>query len=357
MIAHRIRACFGAVLALALVGGAAQLRAQATDSAKTKKYTSPKFWETPTDAFDLTLVVNLRQVQGDKGDSAPWRAARVRIAKDGAPVEIKSRVRTRGQSRLKICDRFPPLWVDFAKDDVKGTVFQHLNRFKLVSPCKVPSDYERYVIQEYNLYRVHELFTPISHRTRLLRLTVTDSASGKVAFTKYAFAVEDLDEAAERLGGTKLAAKGLDSGDLEQRQAAIIGVLQYMIGNTDFSFTALHNTEILAIKGGYFPVVYDFDQAGAITTPYSMPDPSLGIRRVTQRVYRGVCVPTDTLMSVLAEMRRRRPEVEALYADTVGKLMEGAADKTLKYFAEFYKDLENPKTVQNEIVSKCRGGR
>ncbi|HET9424056.1 MAG TPA: hypothetical protein VFO55_01695 [Gemmatimonadaceae bacterium] len=342
-----------ALACAALCLAATPLVAQDTpDSTKKEKYTSSKFWES-TEPFELTLSVNIKQLQADKGDPGPWRAATVAYT-DGAPRAHAARVRTRGRSRLKICDRFPPIWVDFQKEDVKGTQLRRLNRFKLVAPCKYPPDYERYVVGEYNVYRIHQLFTPISHRARLVKLTVKDSASGKEAFTKYAFAVEDIDEVAQRVGGVKMAVEGLTNTDLEPRQLAVMGLLQYMIGNTDFSFSARHNLEFVVREGKIYPIIFDYDQAGVINTVYSLPDASLGIRKVTERVYRGLCVSPDTIHAVLADMKAKRPAIEALYKDELGKLMGGMmASTAVRYIGGFYSEVENPKNVQRNIIDRC----
>ena len=320
-------------------------------------YRSSKFWESKT-PFELTLTTNLKQINSDTGDPGPWRSATVSYL-NGAEVKTHpARIRTRGRSRLKICDRFPPIWVDFVKEDVKGTDFQRLNRFKLVSPCKYAPDYERYVIGEYNVYRIHELFTPISHRTRLIKLTVKDSASGKEAFSKYAFALEDVDELAERVGGQKLAVAGLIASDLDPRQTALMGMLAYMVANTDFSFSARHNLEFINMQGKIYPIIFDYDQAGVINTAYAIPDPSLGIQRVTDRVYRGLCVPVDTLKAVIADIKAKRPEIEALYKDDVAKLMGGTmSNYGLRFLGGFFADIENERKVQREIIEKCAPAR
>lgn len=340
-------------------GAASSAFAQAVEQASAKAkdpYRSPRFWESK-EPFELTLSVNLKVLNDDVGDPGPWRAATVSYA-DATPRTHAARVRTRGRSRLKICDRFPPIWVDLAKEDVKGTSLQRLRRFKLVAPCKYATDYERYVVAEYNIYRIHELFTPISHRTRLVKLTVKDSASGKVAFSKFAFALEDIDEVAERLGGNKLAVSGLTNDDLAKRQTALMGLLQYMVGNTDFSFSARHNAEFVSKDGLIYPIIFDYDQAGVINTVYSLPDASLGIRKVTDRVYRGLCVPDDTLKSVIAEIKAKRPEIEAFYKDSVAKLMGGSMNSTaLRFLNGFFEDIDNPKIVQREIIARCAPAR
>jgi hypothetical protein len=137
-----------------------------------------------------------------------------------------------------------------------------------------------------------------------------------------------------------------------------MGVLAYMVANTDFSFSARHNLEFVNVKGVIYPIIFDYDQAGVINTAYSTPDPSLGIQRVTERVYRGLCVPDDTLKKVLAEVKAKRPEIEALYKDDVGKLMGGSMSGTaLRFLGGFFTDIENERKVQRDIIEKCAPAR
>ena len=163
---------------------------------------------------------------------------------------------------------------------------------------------------------------------------------------------------AERLGGTKLSVSGLTNADLEPRQTALMGLLQYMVGNTDFSFTARHNLEFVNRRGVIYPIIFDYDQAGVINAAYAIPDPSLGTRKVTERVYRGLCVPVDTLMSVLEELKAKRPQIEALYRDELGKLMGGMmASSAQRFLKGFYSEIENPRNVERYIVQQCAAAR
>ena len=325
------------------------------------------FWQS-TVPFEMTLTVNFKKVSEtclgrttiafgscqDKLDAAPWVPATVTYVDSGATVTLPARVRARGVSRLRLCDLAPPLWVDFKSADTKKRVFDRLNRFKLVMPCKAPPEFERYAIEEYNLYRLHSLMTPASHLTRMIRLTVVDSASKKVEFTRYAFAVEDVDELAARLGGKKITTSGTTAADLQIHQAALVGVLQYMIGNTDFSIYALHNAELIGVKGTVFSIANDFDQAGVIAAPYAKPDPRLGITSVTQRLYRGLCVPPDTIARVLADLRDKRTAIAALYSDEIGKLIgDNGAKESIKWFDDFYTQMADPNVVKREILDKC----
>jgi hypothetical protein len=150
------------------------------------------------------------------------------------------------------------------------------------------------MLQEFQLYRIYRLLTPASHAVRLIHMTYADSATGKTHATRYAFFEEDPDALAQRMGGKMLKIKGAGPDDLEPFQDGIVGVFQYMIGNTDFALSALHNAELLSRNNGdNFPIVYDFDFAGAVNARYATVDPELGVHSVRDRLYRGYCIAND----------------------------------------------------------------
>jgi hypothetical protein len=131
-----------------------------------------------------------------------------------------------------------------------------------------------------------------------------------------------------------------------------------MVGNTDFSFSARHNLEFVNRSGVIYPIIFDYDQSGVINTVYSQPDPSLGIQRVTTRVYRGLCVPADTLKAVLADMKAKRPQIEGFYRDSAGAAMgNGMVNSSLRFLGGFFSDIENERKVQKDIIEKCAPAR
>ena len=178
----------------------------------------------------------------------------------------------------------------------KGSIFQQLDKPKLVSYCRDNDNYEQYILQEFQLYRIYQLLTPVSHRARLLRLTYADSASGQVKSRRYGFVIEEPKAIAARLGGKFVEQTGAGASDLDPDQDALLGVFQYMIGNTDWAVSALHNIVLIRDSTGVvYPVPYDFDWSGVIWPPYAQPDPSLNIRTVRQRTFRAACRTPDEL--------------------------------------------------------------
>jgi hypothetical protein len=315
---------------------------------------APAFFEVQ-DPIEVTFTTNLSKLRGDKSPEPPWRPATISYkGADGTALTVPLRARTRGIWRLKMCD-FPPLRLNFAGATSKGSIFDQLDKPKLVSYCQDADGYEQYILQEYQLYRIYQLLTPVSHKTRLLKFTYTDSASGKVRAKRYGFLLEEPSALAARLGGKVRDQKGALPGDLDAYQDALVGVFQYMIGNTDFSVSALHNMELFFKDDGtVFPIAYDFDFAGAVNARYAIPDMKLNLPNVRTRLFRGYCSDADSYAKVFALFKEKRPEIYGLYSDEIGKLMDrGTVKETLRYFDDFYETINDARSAKRSIIGSC----
>jgi hypothetical protein len=366
MIRYAARALFTActlacTFAVAITASAQDKVKPKKDSTKVKalkdsaRAAAPKvspLWASAT-PLELTLKTNLKMLRRDKGENSPYHTATFTYTDaDGKAVEVPLRVKTHGIWRLKHCAN-PPLRLNFSNKVAKGTVFHDAERPKMVSPCENNKDSEQYVLQEFQLYRIYQLVTPMSHQARLIHVAFVDSATGKADTPKYAFLFEDPDVMATRLGGTLIKQKGAGPDDLNADAAGIAFLFEYMIGNTDFSFWGLHNGELVGLPNGdNLPVGYDFDFSGAVNTHYATVDPQLGIKRVRQRLFRGHCQQNASIPLAIATFQTQKRAIYALYTDEIGKLLDPSIVKeTLQYWDEFYQTLEHPK----DFLSSCEG--
>jgi hypothetical protein len=353
-----------AVLLAALLSGAAgaqapgatavQLAQAITKADSLKHHDAAAFFESQ-DPIEVTLTTNIGKIRGDKGDTPPWRPATLSYkSPDGTLVTVPVKARTRGIWRLKMCD-FPPLRLNFSGETSKGTIFDNLDKPKLVGYCQNADTYEQYILQEYQLYRIYQLITPVSHKARLMRLTYADSADGKVRARRYGFIMEEPKALGYRLGGKVLEQKGAGGDNLDPLQDALFGVFQYFIGNTDFSVAALHNVELFFNEqGDVMPIAYDFDFSGAVNARYATADSSLRIANVRQRLFRGYCTDAESYNKTFAIFNEKKPEIYALYSDSIGKLMDkGRVRETLHYFDEFYKTINDRGAAKRSIIESC----
>ena len=341
------------VCGLILWVGSLSAQAQLQD-VPPKVVRAPVFFESQ-EPIEVTLTTNIGQIRGDKGTDPPWRPATISYTGiDGSLVNVPLKARTRGIWRLKRCD-FPPMRLNFSGETSKGSIFHHLDKPKLVSYCQDRDMYEEYILEEFQLYRIYQLLTPMSHKARLLKFSYADSGSGKVRAKRYGFIMEEPSALGARLGGKVMEQKGALPGDLDPFQDALFGVFQYMIGNTDFSVSALHNVELyFGTDGMVAPIAYDFDFAGVVNATYAVPDEKLGIVNVRQRVFRGYCTDPGEYAKVFALFKEKKPEIYALYADSIGKLMDrGNVRSTLKYFDEFYETIGDSRAAKRSIIEAC----
>ena len=352
------RARLATVLLLWCVGAPAVSAAQASpvgnDSAR--KTTKSTLFDDQS-VLRFTLTADFRQFKHDaRNDDAPYRPAKISYSNEGQTVIVPVKIKPRGIWRRKNCD-LPPIRLNFAKDSAKHTVFAKHSRLKLVVTCKNGDDYEQYVLQEFQLYRVQNILTPLSFRARLVHVTYIDTQKGDTIQSRYAFLGEEPEDAAKRLGGTSLQLKGAHGDDLEPAASAMFGLFQYFIGNTDFSVSGLHNVLLLrkdSVVWEAFPIARDFDWTGAVNAKYAFPDYRLPIKNVTQRLMKGDCVPPETFNGAFDIFRAKKDAIYALYRDSLAApLKPDVVRWTLKYFDEFYEVINDKRQAKREIVGAC----
>jgi hypothetical protein len=352
----RRRRLLAGLVALSVTAVAPMPRAgaqAAQDSAGRKEEKIPRLFRSE-EPLAVTFTTNIRQIRRDKSDKAPWRwGALTYQDSTGKPAQVPARVRTRGIWRLKNCS-FPPIRLNFNKT-ADHTLFDGLDEPKLVNYCQDNEQYERYILQEFQLYRIYQTLTPASHRVRLLRMAYVDSASGKREAERYAFIVEDPARLAKRLSAKLLKQTGASPADLDAEQLALAYLFEYFIGNLDFSWAGLHNTELLGTADGrVLPVAYDFDYAGAVNAWYATPPPNYGVPNVRTRKFMAPCEIAGEFPGALARFVEKKDAIYALYRDPVGALLPPKIVKeTLEYFDDFYDKVRTPQDAKKNVFDRC----
>jgi hypothetical protein len=286
-------------------------------------------------------------------------------ADDGTEHELDLRFRARGnfRRRRETC-LFPPVRLNLKKKQVEGTVFEGQNILKLVTHCRPGSDrYEQYPIREELAYKILNMHTPYSFRSRLLRVTWVDTEDDNKADERYGFVLEHKNELEDR---TNMKEPGLERAsydDLNAHQAAVTALFEYLIGNTDFSMIAgpageacCHNGLLLreVEDSDIFFVPYDFDMGGIVDAPYAEPNPRFGLRSVTERLYRGHCRFNPDMEAARAVYLENQPAVMKLIEEQPG--LDNRNRKRVQRFLEnFYDVIGNDKKFEREILDRCIG--
>jgi hypothetical protein len=318
------------------------------------------------DPLEMTLEADFQTLRKEdrSQDSETERPALLRwTAPDGSVHSLDIQVRTRGNFRLsrRNCE-FPPLRLNLKEKSTEGTLFAGQDKLKLVVTCKLGQEYwEQYVLLEHMAYRMFEILTPLSFRARLARVTYVDTSGDEDPFTRYAFLIEDDSMMALRNNARKIdwGPGQLDPTLLTSRAAILVDFFQYMIGNTDWSGVEMHNMELIrGYDGAAYTVPYDFDFSGLVNARYATPDPSLKIRRVRQRLFRGFCPdqvkrPQADYDAVVALFQERKDEIYQAWRNQEG-LEPDRLQENLEYLDEFYETISDPELIEKRMMRDCR---
>jgi len=303
--------------------------------------------------LDLTLKGNIRSCLNDRDSSKNHSLVLSFRNEDSSEISIPVKVKTRGNfRRLKENCFYPPLLIRFPKkSSQKPSVFREQEKLKLVMPCNKDDEF---VIREWLVYKLYNLVTPKSFRTRLVRIKLEDAGNKKKAASFYGILLEEERQLAKRNKAISVNRR-LKPEQTRQHEFLTMAVFQYLIGNTDWSVQYLQNIKLLATDSTAVPVTvpYDFDHAGLVDAPYARPAEELLMSSVRERRYRGYCVKDLKIFEkVIEEFNHLKKKIYALYT-SCSFLNAKYIKTTSKYLDEFYETINNPKTWRKEFSYPC----
>ena len=274
-------------------------------------------------------------------------------------VEHQIKVRLRGKSRLRVCS-FPPLRLNFVASAVDDTVFEDQDKLKLVTHCRDSERSEQDMLLEYAAYRVFNVISEAGYRVRQVRIHYIDTSNEDATIgPKYGFLIETPEEVGERIGAEEVELEGIARSAVEPLQASLVYIFNYLIGNTDWSLVTAdedeyccHNLHLFSGEQGTFTIPYDLDLSGLVNARYAEPDPSLGIDRVTRRLYRGYCVSPEALASALDQIIGLKAEILAVPAAVAG-LSDREAERAREYLEGFFDQAENRDRLLSRFEQRC----
>ena len=302
-------------------------------------------------AMDVRTVINNRKVE----DRVDHKAKLSYLTSEGDSVSYKIKVRVRGNNRAnpQVCS-FPPLKLDFKKKKVDSTLFEGQNKLKLVTHCKPGASGEEFILREYYTYKLYEMISPYSFKVRLCRIKYVDTEGKFKDDSHYGFLIEDIDDVAARNGMVEYKEKVLNQEVCERKELDRLMFFQYLIGNLDWSVPYMHNFKLVANKERPRPVAipYDFDYAGIINKPDATPPVNFEIASVRERVFRGLCRAEGGYDDALNYFQEKKSDIYSLY-ESSPYLSDKSKKYTVNYLNSFYKILDDPKKVRQNIVTAC----
>jgi len=305
--------------------------------------------------LEVSLSGPFNQIRRER-DKAKGYEGTLDTGEDSFDIEL----RVRGNKRLDsdVCSR-PPLRIEFEPKAIKETLYAHQKSLKLVVQCKATAAYRDYLRAEFLVYRMFNLLTPLSYNVRWLKVSYFDE-KGKVR-QEPAFFIERKSRLAKRNNLKTTKVGRIHRSALEPDSSALVGLFQYMVSNADYSVVAsaddscCHNAKILTGEDSrYRPIIYDFDSSGLVNASYATPNAAIGIKRITQRLYRGYCAHNSQLNEARRQvLSMREALLDVLRTDTV--LRERAIKQRVKYFTQSLDMIADEKVWQEKVLDACRG--
>jgi hypothetical protein len=280
----------------------------------------------------------------------------------GNATSLEMTVERRGLTRQVVC-RYPPIKLRFDKEAVKGTTFRGQKGLKMVTHCDKASKFEQYYILEMLAYQMYNLITDFSFRVRPLSVTYVDSETGDTQEPHFAFLIEDDGDVAKRNGQKKLQIPRARISWLDPKETSNVSLFQFMIANLDFAVLngpdtkeCCHNSKLIGQVPGedpIYPIPYDFDASGLVNAPYAAPPEGLPVKKVTQRLYRGICKQNDALPAARQKFLDNEGAILALVNNET-RLNDKSRQKTIKFLGQFFKIMKSDKDFERQIIGKCR---
>jgi hypothetical protein len=315
-----------------------------------------------TEIVNITLSGPFRTIDKQRDKEQEYEGGTLRYIDNGQEVSLDVSFEVRGNFRLRedVCS-YSQLWLDFKRGQVEGTLFENQNKLKLVVQCKNPSRYERLIVKENQAYQIFNTVTDHSFRSRLLNVTYQDTDNDRER-TQLGIFIEHKDGLADRIGMENVDLNSINYTELAQQQANLVDLYMFMVANTDYSIISApedeccHNAKLFqsANDAQYYPAPYDFDSSGYVDASYAQPNPSLRLRSVRQRLYRGFCFPDNITNTSLQTFRDLEGDIMAIAGDTT-YVNQKTATNSVKYLQEFYDIINDPKDLQRDILDDCRG--
>ncbi len=265
---------------------------------------------------------------------------------EGTTKEVK--IMPRGNMRRRICF-YPPIWVRFSKKD-----FDH-HKFKLVNICRKGKVMDENLFEEYLIYRLYQLLTEYSFDTQLFQIDYKLPDEEEIEFSAYGFFIEHKKELAKRTGTKDYDPTSMRPRILEQHHYARMALFQYIVGNTDWHITNLHNLKFFRSveEKAVIAVPYDFDYSGFVNASYAVPHESLPIKSVSTHYNKADCFSEEIIDKVLPEVLAQK---QAMIDLVMGfeLLPEKRRENLVSFLEEGFSDLKNKKKVRKLFVKNCQ---
>jgi hypothetical protein len=302
--------------------------------------------------INIELRTDFSAIQKDRAKKPEYHDGElIYFDANGEPTKLSVKVMARGNFRRDPSNcSFPPLFVNFKKNEVKNTLFDNQDELKLVTPCQLEDD----VLKEYLIYKMYNQVTDSSFKVRLAKIQYFDEGSGEEIYNRDSFFIENKEHLAARNNSFEKDIP-MTPYELNREDVGKMSVFQYIIGHKDWYVTTRHNIVIMQPNDTTLPpyaVPYDFDFSSfvnaAYTKPRGVPDALLSDRRI----YKGICYSPDEFVDLFTFYEKLRPRFESII-NNMELISKSKRKQLITYINYFYSVTRNSALVKQEFMDVC----
>jgi len=305
------------------------------------------------DPLELKIGYSNKELNKDTNDST-FIITSMAYLHEEKWSEIEVNLRARGNFRRNQC-YFPPVKMKIKKKQYAGTLFDGNKTMKLVLPCKIESEKNDNVIQEFIAYKIYEKISPFHFKTRMVNIEFTEPKGNKTkTFQLKGFLIEDDKRVAKRHEG-KVMERFIHPMAMQHMTSVQNAFFQYLLGNTDFSVAYQHNGKLLYINKEIIPLPYDFDMTGWVNPSYATVNTTLGINSVKDRKYRGFKREQEYFDEVRTQFLAKKGALMEMVASFESEFSDPKEFQTMiEFMGSFYDVLEDDAIFEKVIVAEAR---
>jgi hypothetical protein len=305
--------------------------------------------------LEIILTFDMKKYQRSKMKGQYLPATFSYCFNDSVRINKSTRIKARGEFRRGYCF-YAPFWLNIKGSGLKVGENEDIKRMKVVTQCMRSHSYEDYIMKEYLAYRIFELLSPASFRTRLVRMTYVDTGRKNKETQTWGFFLEPEEMLAERLNGVVIKDLIPGMNRMERETTNLVSIFEYMIGNPDYSIRGQHNIKLLGLPGylsaGYTPVPYDFDYSGFVNAIYAIPADELPIKTVTERIFLGPCREREEYRRTLDHILEFQEEILLLVSSF--PYLRERQKKEIRYYLENYFKQSEKSGLEHIFRNSCR---
>ncbi|MBE9467314.1 MAG: hypothetical protein IMY72_03210 [Bacteroidetes bacterium] len=301
--------------------------------------------------IDICLETDIEYLLNNRQENCTYQNAEIYYFDkyDCSKISLNIKIKPRGHFRLnpKYCE-FPPIKFKFLENNIKDTIFRNQTTLKFVTHCNG----DDYILQEYLIYKIYNIFTDFSFKVRLAEITYIDTKNNYEPFTQYGFFIEKTKHMATRNNSVNVSINKVDKDFLNYNYTSLIYIFEYMIGNNDWDMDLGKNLKFLYSNDfkSYIPVPYDFDLSDVIHPDYPNISDIYGNGDIEKPKYRNLSRKKNELTAIFNIFQYNKNSILDLYAK-FPFLISYNKKEIIDYYKQFYKEIHREKYIKKIFLN------